>query len=91
MNYIMIQVFAQIHVPQKYIDMYSENEEIPNPNFYGMITNIDENLGLLRNKLEEHRYDWRGQIFARPLLSFRRNPGHSDLFSPDWFLHPVRG
>ncbi|MDX2431250.1 MAG: arylsulfatase [Bacteroides sp.] len=41
------------HVPQKYIDMYKDNPQIPNPNFYGMITNIDENLGILREKLEE--------------------------------------
>lgn len=40
------------HVPQSYIDMYNENEEVPNANFYGMITNIDENLGRLRAKLE---------------------------------------
>ena len=41
------------HVEQKYIDMYKDNPDIVNPNFYGMITNIDENLGLLREKLEE--------------------------------------
>lgn len=41
------------HVPQHYIDLYKDNPEIPNPNFYGMITNIDENLGILREKLEE--------------------------------------
>ncbi len=41
------------HVPQKYIDMYSDQDSIPNPNFYGMITNADENLGLLRKKLKE--------------------------------------
>ncbi len=45
------------HVPQKYIDMYSAIEEIPNPNFYGMITNADENLGLLRQKLKEWKID----------------------------------
>ncbi len=45
------------HVPQKYIDMYSEIEEVPNPNFYGMITNADENLGILRQKLEEWEID----------------------------------
>jgi arylsulfatase A-like enzyme len=44
---------SPFHVPQKYIDMYKDNEEIPNPNFYGMITNIDENLALLMQKLEE--------------------------------------
>lgn len=41
------------HVDQKYIDMYSGNEQIPNPNFYGMITNIDENLAKLRQVLNE--------------------------------------
>ncbi|SOE19717.1 Arylsulfatase A [Spirosomataceae bacterium TFI 002] len=41
------------HVPQKYIDMYSGNENIPNPNFYGMITNVDENVGKLEKALEE--------------------------------------
>jgi len=41
------------HVAQNYIDMYKDNKEIPNPNFYGMITNLDENLAKLENKLEE--------------------------------------
>jgi len=41
------------HVPQKYIDLYANNEAIPNPNFYGMITNIDENLGQLDKYLEQ--------------------------------------
>jgi arylsulfatase A-like enzyme len=45
------------HVPQKYIDMYDDNEDIPNPNFYGMITNIDENLGVLRAKLKQWKID----------------------------------
>ena len=45
------------HVPQKYLDMYKDNDEIPNPNFYGMITNIDENLGALRSKLKEMEID----------------------------------
>ena len=39
------------HVPQKYIDLYSNNPEVPNPNFYGMITNVDENLGRLEAEL----------------------------------------
>ncbi|MCP4310319.1 MAG: arylsulfatase [Bacteroidetes bacterium] len=41
------------HVPQKYIDLYKDNPDITNPNFYGMITNVDENLGVLREKLKE--------------------------------------
>jgi len=38
---------SPFHVPQKYIDMYKDNKEVVNPNFYGMITNFDENLGKL--------------------------------------------
>lgn len=41
------------HVPQKYIDLYKDNPHITNPNFYGMITNADDNLGKLREKLIE--------------------------------------
>lgn len=41
------------HVPQKYIDPYSGNENIPNPNFYGMITNVDDNIGKLMAELEK--------------------------------------
>ena len=41
------------NVPQKYIDMYKDDPDVPNPNFYGMITNVDENLGQLQNKLEK--------------------------------------
>ncbi len=41
------------HVPQKYLDLYKDNPQITNPNFYGMITNVDDNLGTLREKIEE--------------------------------------
>ena len=41
------------HVPKKYSDLYSQNEAVPNANFYGMITNIDENIGHLLQKLKE--------------------------------------
>jgi arylsulfatase A-like enzyme len=41
------------HVPQQYIDRYSDNDSIPFPAFYGMISNIDEQLGRLRKKLTE--------------------------------------
>ncbi|NND32650.1 MAG: arylsulfatase [Saprospiraceae bacterium] len=40
------------HVPQQFIDLYKDNSEVPNPNFYGMITNIDENIGKLEKTLE---------------------------------------
>lgn len=41
------------YVEDKYSGPYKNNPKIPNPNFYGMITNFDENLGKLRAQLEE--------------------------------------
>ncbi len=41
------------HVPDQYTELYRDHPEIVNPRFYGMITHIDENLGHLRQKLEE--------------------------------------
>ena len=43
------------HSPYNVADKYAEpyrNKDIPNPNFYGMITNIDENMGRLSKKLK---------------------------------------
>ncbi len=40
------------NVPSKYSEIYKGNEQVPNPEFYGMITNIDENLGSLRSFLD---------------------------------------
>jgi arylsulfatase A-like enzyme len=40
------------YIAQKYINMYKDNKKVPNPNFYGMITNIDKNLSRLRKKLK---------------------------------------
>ncbi|MHC4885226.1 MAG: arylsulfatase [Planctomycetota bacterium] len=40
-------------VADKYKDLYSDNPDIPEPGFYGMITNIDENFGKLDTRLEE--------------------------------------
>lgn len=44
---------SPFNVEAKYTDLYKNNPEIPNPNFYGMITNIDENVGKLRIHLEK--------------------------------------
>lgn len=44
---------APFHCPQEYIDMYKDMPDVINPEFYGMITNFDDNLGKLRKKLEE--------------------------------------
>ncbi|MFK8163465.1 MAG: arylsulfatase, partial [Lewinella sp.] len=40
------------HVDEKYAEPYRDNPNIPNPNFYGMITNIDDNIGALRESLK---------------------------------------
>lgn len=44
-------------VDEKYSKLYSENKDIPNPDFYGMITNIDENFGDLRKFLKENELE----------------------------------
>ncbi|MBE0653777.1 MAG: arylsulfatase [Bacteroidales bacterium] len=41
------------YAPQEYIDLYKEDPEVINPEFYGMISNIDDNVGKLRKKLDE--------------------------------------
>jgi arylsulfatase A-like enzyme len=40
-------------VADKYKDLYKGNPDIPEPAFYGMITNIDENFGALDTRLKE--------------------------------------
>ncbi len=44
---------APYHVAERYEALYRDNPDIPHPPFYGMITNIDENVGRLRAKLQE--------------------------------------
>ena len=41
------------HVAPKYSEPYADNPKIPNPNFYGMITNADEQLGLFIENLKK--------------------------------------
>lgn len=41
------------HVPPQYSQAYENNPSVPNPDFYGMIANLDENMGKLEDKLEE--------------------------------------
>jgi arylsulfatase A-like enzyme len=41
-------------VADKYSAPYNDNEDIPNANFYGMLANIDENLGKLIEFLKAH-------------------------------------
>jgi arylsulfatase A-like enzyme len=44
---------APLYVEDKYSDPYKGDTLIPSANFYGMITNIDENIGSLRAWLKE--------------------------------------
>ena len=39
------------HIMDSYSKPYKDNPEIPNANFYGMITNIDDNVGRLRKEI----------------------------------------
>jgi len=40
-------------VPPEWAKPYQGNKQVPNPNFYGMIANIDHNMGILRRRLKE--------------------------------------
>lgn len=40
-------------VPPEWAKPYQGNKDITNPNFYGMIANIDHNMGLLRKQLDD--------------------------------------
>ncbi len=41
------------NVAEKYSKLYRDNPDVPNAAFYGMITNIDENIGRLVEELDE--------------------------------------
>ncbi|WP_109830782.1 arylsulfatase [Reichenbachiella versicolor] len=41
------------YVDNKYVEPYKDNKNIPNPIFYGMIANADENIGKLQKHLDE--------------------------------------
>ena len=44
---------SPFNVEDKYSGLYKNNPNVPDPKFYGMITNIDENVGRLRKELEK--------------------------------------
>ncbi|MGX1931025.1 arylsulfatase [Flagellimonas sp. 2504JD4-2] len=58
-------------VAEEYSDIYKDHEKIPNANFYGMITNIDDNIGVLREKLEDF------EIADNTILVFMTDNGTS--------------
>jgi len=46
-----------LYVEDNYSNQYKGDSLIPSARFYGMITNIDENIGILRTYLEEQELD----------------------------------
>ncbi|MEM6472588.1 MAG: arylsulfatase, partial [Planctomycetota bacterium] len=56
-------------VDEKYSSLYTDKCKSPSDKFFGMITNIDENMGLLMQKLEE----W--ELSERTLLIFMTDNG----------------
>ena len=40
-------------VDEKWVEPYKSNKEVANANFFGMIANIDHNMGILRQRLQE--------------------------------------
>lgn len=40
-------------VPDEWAKPYQGNKDVANPNFYGMVANIDHNMGLLRDHLDK--------------------------------------
>ena len=80
-------------VPEEWAEPYKDNPDVPNPNFNGMIANIDHNMGLLRKHLNEL------ELAGNTILIFMTDNGTSSGFEldrndPDYGpldSHPVRG
>lgn len=64
-------------VPPEWAKPYQGNKDVPNPNFYGMIANIDHNMGLLRDKLRKLK------IAENTILIFLTDNGTSSGFELD--------
>ena len=61
-----------LFVEEKYSTLYSENDSIKSPQFYGMIANIDENVGRLVNFLKEN------DLYENTILIFMTDNGTID-------------
>lgn len=72
-------------VADKYAEPYRGNPDIVEPEFYGMIANIDENVGTLRAKLDELG------IANDTLFMFMTDNGSSGSALLDDDLFPTRG
>lgn len=68
-----------------YTQRYAGNPQIPEPAFYGMITNIDDNFGRLRSRLAEL------QLEDDTILIFMTDNGSSGSAVLDPAQFPVRG
>ena len=68
-------------VAEEYTALYRDNPEIPEPAFYGMITNIDENMGRLVGFLEDL------ELAEDTILIFMTDNGSSG----GWFEPQGRG
>jgi len=64
-------------VADKYADRYRNNSDIPEPEFYGMITNIDENFGKISKFLEDRN------IADDTILIFMTDNGSSGSCNTD--------
>ena len=73
------------HIEEKYVAPYRDNEDIVNPNFYGMISNIDENIGKLMEMLAQKGYD------ENTLVIFMTDNGTSAGAAYDKSLHVTKG
>jgi arylsulfatase A-like enzyme len=62
------------YVAEKYSRLYQGNPDVPNADFYGMITNIDENMGRLMDHLDRLR------IADNTILIFMTDNGTSAGF-----------
>ncbi len=76
---------SPFHVPDRFREMYEGNEKVPNANFYGMISNIDENLGKLEEKLQALN------LTENTILIFMTDNGTSAGVNLDKEGFPVKG
>ncbi len=72
-------------VAERYRRLYADNPDVVEPAFYGMITNIDENFGRLRAKLDELG------IADDTILIFMTDNGSSGAAVLDATGHEQRG
>lgn len=72
-------------VDDKYAEQYRNNPDIVEPEFYGMITNIDENFGRLRKFMDERN------LTDNTILIFMTDNGSSGSCNTDKNQFPIKG